>query len=353
MPELFFEHIYKPKSWVLLVNLGALAFLGIVFGLPLLLLLIISISIVQSVPDTGIIGIVILCFFAPIIILICLLLFQQLVGFISQFFSYVKISSVGLEQKFWPYKHIRCNWSDVDRIGKWGLFTDVVYLNSCEIIGPSISLKMPFKLFRLHAQDFITLSGYQGWSDGQLVEDMQKFAPRLFNIESATQESMPDSKVSTPQLVPNDEQHPSGLNQEERLLAALSHASILFSYVGVIVPIVIWLTQKGKSAYTEFQALQALILQAAVLVFNMLFMACFMCVIFVPILVMPLAENEEAAGLAFGGMFIVIMIMSFLIPLGNLAFIIYGIVGAVMTYQGKDFRYVIIANRLKKRRITQ
>ncbi|KAA3659948.1 MAG: DUF4870 domain-containing protein, partial [Chloroflexi bacterium] len=82
-----------------------------------------------------------------------------------------------------------------------------------------------------------------------------------------------------------------------------------FLLCGYIVPIIIWVTQKGKSAYTEFQALQALILQAAVFIFNMLFIACFMCAIFVPILVTPLAENETVSGVAFGGIFIVIMIM--------------------------------------------
>lgn len=346
-------HVYKPKLWVLLANLGTLFFFGIVIGLPFLLLLTISISMFQSGSDSGIIGAGFLCVLAPVIILMSLLLVQQLVNFISQFFSYVKVSPDGLEQKFWPYKHIRCNWSDVDKIGKWWLFNDVVYLNSCEIIGPSISLKMPFRLFHFSSQDFITLSGYQGWSDGQLAKDMRKFAPQLFKAELDAQEPVTGGEVSIPQRVPNDEQHPSGLSQEERLLAALSHASVFFSYAGIIVPIIIWATQKGKSVYTEFQALQALILQAVVFIFNMLFVACFMCAIFVPILVTPLAENETVSGVAFGGMFIVIMIMSFLMPFGYFAIIIYGIVGAIMTYQGKDFRYVIIANRLEKRGFTQ
>ncbi|KAA3659947.1 MAG: hypothetical protein DWQ04_20805 [Chloroflexi bacterium] len=191
----------------------------------------------QSESDSGIIGAGFLCVLAPVIILMSLLLVQQLVNFISQFFSYVKVSPDGLEQKFWPYKHIRCKWSDVDKIGKWWLVNDVVYLNSCEIIGPSISLKMPFRLFHFSSQDFITLSGYQGWSDGQLAKDMRKFAPQLFNTELDAQEMVTDGDVSTRQPVPNDEQHPSGLSQEERLLAALSHASVFFSYVGILSPL--------------------------------------------------------------------------------------------------------------------
>jgi uncharacterized Tic20 family protein len=353
---LSFVQVYKPKLWVFLANVGSLFFSGIVIGLPLLLLLTISISVIQSESDISIIEIGFMGLLAPIIILMSLLLVKQLVGFISQFFSYVKVSSVGLEQKFWPYKHIRCNWSDVDKIGKWWLFYDVVYLNSCEIIGPSISLRVPLRLFRFPLQNFITLSGYQGWSDGQLAEDIRRFVPRLFETELGTQEAMSGSELNTQQSAPEDKQlllHPSGLSQEERLLAALSHGSVFFSYVGIIAPIVIWATQKGKSAYTEFQALQALILQAVVLIFNLLFTACFMGAIFVPILMTLLVDNDAVGGVAFSGMFVAIMIMSFLMPFGYFAFMIYGIVGAIMTYQGKDFRYAVIANRLEKRGIIQ
>ena len=78
-----------------------------------------------------------------------------------------------------------------------------------------------------------------------------------------------------------------------------------------------------------------------------------MCAIFIPIFMMPLIENEAVGGIAFGGMFVVIMIMSLLMPFGYFAFITYGIIGAIMTYQGKDFRYAIIADRLEKRGFTQ
>jgi hypothetical protein len=43
------------------------------------------------------------------------------------------------------------------------------------------------------------------------------------------------------------------------------------------------------------------------------------------------------------------MIISVLVmTIGNLGFIIYGIIGAVTTYQGKDFRYIVIGNRINK-----
>jgi hypothetical protein len=34
--------------------------------------------------------------------------------------------------------------------------------------------------------------------------------------------------------------------------------------------------------------------------------------------------------------------------IGGAAFMVYGIVGAVMTFQGKSFRYIIIGNRVER-----
>jgi hypothetical protein len=60
------------------------------------------------------------------------------------------------------------------------------------------------------------------------------------------------------------------------------------------------------------------------------------------------SQNEKLIGLSGGGIFIAMMISVFVMIIGNLGFIIYGIIGAVMTYQGKEFRYVIIGNRIDK-----
>jgi uncharacterized Tic20 family protein len=53
--------------------------------------------------------------------------------------------------------------------------------------------------------------------------------------------------------------------QEDRLLASLAHGGILFGLVtngigGIAIALIIWLTQKGKSAYVAAQSLQALVL---------------------------------------------------------------------------------------------
>ena len=70
--------------------------------------------------------------------------------------------------------------------------------------------------------------------------------------------------------------------------------------------------------------------------------------IFIPVLLTTASQNERFVGFSGGGIFIAMMISIFLMIFGNIAFIIYGIIGAIRTYQGKDFRYVFIAHRIEK-----
>jgi uncharacterized protein len=92
------------------------------------------------------------------------------------------------------------------------------------------------------------------------------------------------------------------------------------------VALVIWLTQKEKSKYVEFQAKQALVYQL---------------VVGVALLVMWV--------ISFILMFVYIgfLLMPLVLLLGLVA-VIYGLYAAYQTYQGKDFRYVIIGDMLAK-----
>ncbi len=64
----------------------------------------------------------------------------------------------------------------------------------------------------------------------------------------------------------------------------------------------------------------------------------------------PLISGVESSPEQLSGNVLVFTILvTFLIIVMNLFFIIYGLIGAFMTYQGKDFRYIVIANILEKR----
>ncbi|MCX7977259.1 MAG: DUF4870 domain-containing protein, partial [Bellilinea sp.] len=53
----------------------------------------------------------------------------------------------------------------------------------------------------------------------------------------------------------------NNLSSDERWLAALAHAGILIPTLGFAVPLIVWITQREKSAFLRFQALQALTYQ--------------------------------------------------------------------------------------------
>jgi uncharacterized Tic20 family protein len=335
-------HIYKPKRWTLALNIFSLFFVGIIMGIPLIAFVLMAKSLVRAQSELNSFAIVFGCLFIPIIILLGFNIVQMTINTILSFFSYTKISPEGIEQKYSIYKHIRSNWSDVDKLGKLFLFTDVLYLNSFEVVGPSLSLKSPFMLLR-PKQGFITLSGFEGWSEGQLAHDLKQYAPKLFENQQIFQQEQAENRDVQIKETPIVD-----ASQENRLLAALSHASVLFSSPGVIVPIVIYATQRKKSSFVGFQALQALIWQIVAFVFTLLASSCMVGAILIPVLFATSSQNTRGLELSSGGIFVMMMVSVFLMIFGNMAFIIYGIVGAIMAYRGKDFRYIFIGNRVDK-----
>lgn len=139
--------------------------------------------------------------------------------------------------------------------------------------------------------------------------------------------------------------------QNDRIMAALAHVSALLPLMGVIAPIVIWATQKDKSEFVAFQALQAIAYQLLMILAWFVGMGCYMLSFFSTFLTLPFAGNgtEGAPGSPF---FMVGFVLPFLIFgaifIGGAIFMIYGVVGAIMTFQGKDFRYAILGRRLEQ-----
>ena len=338
-------HIYKPKRGMLALNIFTLFFFLMVMGIPLIAFVLMIVSFFRAEKELDTFAIVFGCLLTPIIILMAFNITQITINVVMSFFSYIKISPDGIEQKNSPYKHIRCNWSDVDKLGKFFLFTDVIYLNSYEVLGFSLSLKSPFRFLR-PKQGFISLTSYEGWSDGQLADDFKQYVPKLFENQPAPQviQTASDKEIETVETQPES----SAISQEIRLLAAISHGSVLFPNIGFFVPVGVYLTQKKKSSYLGFQALQALIWQIVMFVFSILASSCMVGSILIPVLLTTATQNEKLVGVAGGGILIAIGISVLVMIVGNLGFIIYGIIGAVMTYQGKDFRYIFIGNRIDK-----
>jgi len=137
-------------------------------------------------------------------------------------------------------------------------------------------------------------------------------------------------------------------NQNDKIMAALGHISVLMPLIGLIAPIIIWTTQKEKSKYVAFQALQAIAYQLVMIFAYFIAMGCYMISFFGTFLTIPFAgesSNPSAGPIGMLGFFIPFLIFGFIFIGGGL-FILYGIVGAVFTLQGKNFRYFIIGDRV-------
>ncbi len=132
--------------------------------------------------------------------------------------------------------------------------------------------------------------------------------------------------------------------QNDRIMAALAHATAIIPMMGVIAPIVIWATQKDKSEYVAFQALQATVYQFLIILVWFGGMVLYMGTFFLVFIPATIASQSQAFPVFF---FLPFLVMGGLM-LAMLAMIVYGLVAAALTLQGRDFRYILLGNQIKK-----
>ena len=134
------------------------------------------------------------------------------------------------------------------------------------------------------------------------------------------------------------------LTIEEKIMSLLSHISILIPNIGVAVPVIIWITQKDKSKFTRFNALQAIF-------FQIVFMALIMLSVFIGIIIMfislpvLISNPDDTPGILF---WVSMGIMNLYFPLW-LIFSIYAIVASVKSFKGKIFNYAVIGRIIEKK----
>jgi uncharacterized protein len=134
----------------------------------------------------------------------------------------------------------------------------------------------------------------------------------------------------------------SSPSPDDRTWATLAHVSALlnvFSGIGgLIAAFVIWLTQREKSAWVAFHALQALVFQAAVLVVTTLIVGGVWVAGFL----------VSFATVGFGTLVAVpVMILVFFAGFAMVAAgMVYSCYGAYQVNQGREFRYIWVGNWL-------
>jgi uncharacterized Tic20 family protein len=136
--------------------------------------------------------------------------------------------------------------------------------------------------------------------------------------------------------------------EDERVLAALSHASILMNFInlaGVIATALIWTQQREKSRYVSGHALQSLVYQGAVLLIGLFLMLTWglcMGLALLPALLRPelfRSSPPDAFWLA---------LISLIVPIGFVGLAtLYGLYGALQVYRGRPFLYPL-AGRLAR-----
>lgn len=131
---------------------------------------------------------------------------------------------------------------------------------------------------------------------------------------------------------------------EERQMAAIAHGSVVVTGPGIIVGVLIWLTQKEKSPYAAAQAMQAAVYQllgTIAIVILWIAYSIFVLIATLPIMQHPAQYEDTLPPLFWVSM--VSMIIPFVI-MG--VWWLYGLWGALQCWRGKDFRYALIGKRL-------
>jgi uncharacterized Tic20 family protein len=146
------------------------------------------------------------------------------------------------------------------------------------------------------------------------------------------------------------EETSAGITKDDHIMAALAHASVIIPLWGIIGAVVIWATQREKSRFVAFQALQALAYQLSLVFLGGFGFVCYMCSF--SAMMFSSFTLSRSNGIISGILTILSSIAPFcimgLLMLVGVAVVVYGFYGAARVLQGEDFRYVVVGRRLEK-----
>jgi hypothetical protein len=155
------------------------------------------------------------------------------------------------------------------------------------------------------------------------MTDSQDF----INMEQGDVKFDNDSNKSQPQLA----------TSEENTLAMFAHLSILLNlvtgFLGLVPALIIYFTYKDRSRYVAYQSLQAIVFQL-VYFFGAAILAGIVALVSTPLVLVCIG--------LFG------LLIALLLALVAVGALIYGIVGAVETYHGRDFQYYLVGQWVRK-----
>lgn len=133
---------------------------------------------------------------------------------------------------------------------------------------------------------------------------------------------------------------------DEKVFAALAHASVLLSFLGPIGATIVWVIQRNKSKYVRYHALQAMGYQALAFWVWLISMFVVMFGVMGISIAITIATSESSVVPPEAMFFIQPVIMLIIFGMWGVMFLI-GFIGAVFCMLGKDFRYPILGNWLQ------
>lgn len=140
--------------------------------------------------------------------------------------------------------------------------------------------------------------------------------------------------------------------REDYAIASISHATCVLWLWGVATPVILWITQKDRSGFLRFQALQAAIYQALGALAYFALMAVYMISFFGMIAAGALGgtngfsrQLSPGAGLFLLPSFCVGAAVLIAGPLYQL----FGFIASIRTLRGHDYRYPLLGRILARR----
>lgn len=139
---------------------------------------------------------------------------------------------------------------------------------------------------------------------------------------------------------------PQPATSDEKLLALLSHLSLFLG--GIILPIIIWATQKDKSKFVRFHSLQSIFFHLSIAAIVIFVVILFLIIIMAGIGLSNLDKMDNMDSMPPLFLFLMIVFYGGLI-LFILAVFGYSIYLAVKSYNGELIRIPVIGNIIYKK----
>jgi uncharacterized Tic20 family protein len=152
----------------------------------------------------------------------------------------------------------------------------------------------------------------------------------------------------------------TGPSSDERLWAALAHASVLLTFIlgvgsgglavilGALVPLAIWLAFRDRSRFVAFHAMQASVFQLAA-VLAWIGLAIVGVAVLIPTWVVTALLLVVLIGFLLLPLALVLTIaLPAVLVVMPLAVLVYGLYAAFEVYAGREFRYWQVADWIEK-----